>query len=183
MLAIQTYVANQQILAAELNTIQFRTMGKRAGDLNNEFPSYGASDTTGPDSIVWMYTAGIATGTLLALDQGDWRDRYLLVMAALPAGGSNDMPGNVNDINFQGTAGIGYWYSGLGAYSALGPPVVVSNGAPPISSAGASWRLDLIANLYLYVEPADGILKLYNDTGAPVIPFFDIRCSAKLAKR
>ena len=72
MQAVQTYVANQQVLAAELNDIQTRAAGLVTGNANN------AHDTLGDGlvGIEWMYgSADLAAGTLVKIDgTADFRE-------------------------------------------------------------------------------------------------------------
>ena len=91
MQAVQTYVANQQVLAAELNDIQTRAAGLVTGNANN------AHDTLGDGlvGIEWMYgSADLAAGTLVKIDgTADFRDAETARAASPLAGRLFDVPG------------------------------------------------------------------------------------------
>lgn len=177
---VQTYVADQQILAAELNSIQDNAMGVGVGTLGSAFPGMDATHKR----IIWQLVSGSATAQLRQIDDSiDWRDRVISAKF-YGVGGASELPGGALDAGFQGSwmADV-FGYTGLGGYSAVGPNVVVSNGAPPILSDGASWAIETISNLWLYVEPADGVLKLYNATGSTTYPFFIIEATGQTGYR
>lgn len=147
----------------------------------------------GVEARLWQATGNIGTGTLdfvdsnsifiidtianpniLAATTFDWSDREIFgIYRSL--GGVDRIPGQADDYLFDAVAPTLFWgYTGLGAYS--GGTTQVAAGLPPIPAAGASWAVKIAANLWLYLDPVDGYLKIYNDTGVtqvtPTLWFF-----------
>lgn len=176
---VQTYVANQQILADELNKIQVRECGLRVAGSNNTHTLMA----DGRDGTDWMYDGGaLADATTVKVDATyDWRDRILSVHYAQPAGGSEE-PGAVNDYLLDYTPKRRLGYTGLGGLTAgLATP---SAGNPPVPAANTSWALQIDANLWLYADVTDGSLWLYNNTGGGLgAPVLTISASAVTGKR
>lgn len=156
-----------------------------------EFAALGTDG--GIEGRLWQAQANMATATLLFVDTDstsvvntganpnalasgpfDWSDREIFgIYRAL--GGVTRVPGEANDYLFDAVAPTLFWgYTGLGAYS--GGTTQVSAGNPPIPAAGASWAVTIAANLWLYLDPVDGEMKIYNNTGAtldtPTLWFF-----------
>jgi len=172
----QTYVPNQQVLAAELNTLQ--TFG--AGASNNTHTTLGL----GADMVEWMYSAAtLGIGALIKIDGAlDYRDRLLTVFYAIP-GGADTEPGAGNDYLNDYTPTISKGYTGTGARDAGGINAP-SAGNPPVRASTVSWAMQLAASVWLYASPSDGALYLYNDTAGTLrSPVLTITASAKTGKR
>ena len=179
MQAVQTYVANQQVLAAELNDIQTRAAGLVTGNANN------AHDTLGDGlvGIEWMYgSADLAAGTLVKIDgTADFRDRMLTVVWSVPSG-SDQEPGGVNDYLLDYTPTLRRGYTGRGALDAGSN--APSAGNPPVPAAGTSWALQITTNVWLYATPSTGSLYLYNGTGSAIRrPTLTVHATGKTGKR
>ena len=51
-------------------------------------------------------------------------------------------------------------------------------------ASGTSWAIQLVTNLWLYIDPSDGSLKLYNDTGSTIrSPFLWFFATGDTGKR
>ena len=167
---VQTYVANQQVLAAELNDIQTRAAGVQPANKNND---YGTFTVIMPDGWIvreWAFhdnaTVGIslATGTLAEVDSSiDWRDRIVTLMYSL----GDDLPGNPDDYLINAAVTVRKGYTGLGAKATGGvnPP---SAGDPPVPASEVSWAPTAATNLFVYAHPSTGALWIYNNTGSTV---------------
>ena len=96
MKRIQAYVSNQQILAAEMNSLAAAS----GGDSNNTISAIG----TGLDVFPWIYNAAeLAAATPVKVDSAmDYRDRIITVSYNIPTG-SDQEPGGVNDYVFDYT--------------------------------------------------------------------------------
>lgn len=176
MQRIQTYVPNQQVLAAELNTLQTYA----AGDANNTHTTLGL----GSDTIEWMYSsATLGVASLVKVDGAmDYRDRLLTVLYAIP-GGANEEPGGGNDYLNDFAPTVRKGYTGTGARDAGGVNAP-SAGNPPVRAGGVSWAMQLDTGVWLYADPSAGALWLYNDTaGALRSPVLTITASAPTGKR
>jgi len=93
-----------------------------------------------------------------------WSDRLVLGWFRAMAG-ATEYPGGANDFDFDAGAIFNFWgYLGLGAQNGAGGQVSPFN--PPVPSAGTSWAIAITAGVWLYLDAADGKLKLYNDTGS-----------------
>ncbi len=179
MQAVQTYVANQQILAAELNDIQTRAAGLVTANSNNTHTTLG----DGVVIVEWMYdTADFAAGTLVKIDGAtDYRDRMLTVAWSVPSG-SDQEPGGVNDYLLDYDLVMRRGYTGTGALGAAS--VAVSAGVPPVPASTTSWALQVIANVWLYAHPSTGSLYLYNGTGVAIRrPTLTVHATGKTGKR
>lgn len=194
----QTFSAGLEIGAAFLNLVQKIGVAQRPashGDLTTM--------TQGVEARVFQATADMTDGTLvtvcnktievvdtlsdpIVLTTGEgsaWTDRLILGVYR-PMGGAGELAGGANDYLFDDGALTTFCgYTGLGAYDAGGtnPP---SAGNPPNRAMGTSWAIKVVNNLWLYVDPSDGFLKLYNYTGSTIrTPFLWFFASAKLSKR
>ena len=175
MKRIQAYVSNQQILAAEMNSIAAAS----GGDSNNTISAIG----TGLDVFSWIYNAAeLANATPVKVDGAmDYRDRIITVSYNIPTG-SDQEPGGVNDCVFDYTPAFRIGYTGLGGLDAFS--VAPSAGKPPVPASTTSWALQVIANVWLYAHPSTGSLYLYNGTGSAIRrPTLTVHATGKTGKR
>lgn len=150
---------------------------------------YGALTLSDPgtEGRLWQSSADVPDNTLVIVDNVtinvidtgtspmsittgsiDWADREIRGLYRA-YGGANQYPGQANDYLFDQTAPVTFWgYLGLGALDGGG--LSPSAGNPPVPAAGTSWAVQIgyptTTGLWLYIDPADGFLKLYNDTGS-----------------
>lgn len=195
---LETFAEGYQVGAVMLNTLQELAAAARAashGDLTGM--------KKGAELRVFQASADVTTGTLvtvcdkivdvvdtlsdpLVLTTGTgsaWTDRVFWGVVRTFAG-AGQLPGGTNDHTFDaaGAPSTFLGYSGLGALDAGGvnPP---SAGNPPVPAMGTSWAMEIKFNLWLYVDPSDGALKLYNATGStirtPMIVFIAFAGCAK----
>jgi len=194
----QTFAEGLQIGAVFLNLIQTLAVAQRPashGDLS--------AMASGVEARIFQATSDLASGTLVTVcnktitvvdglsdpivtitgEGAAWTDRHILGVYR-PMGGAGELAGGASDHLFDaGALSIWCGYTGLGAYDAGGtnPP---SAGNPPSRAMGASWVCEIVSNLWLYVDPSDGFLKLYNDTGVTIrCPFLWFFAAAKANKR
>lgn len=193
----QTFSAGLEIGAAFLNLLQKIGVAQRPashGDLT--------AMTPGIEVRMFQATADLNDGTLITVcnrtiqvvdplsdpialttASGDtWTDRHILGVYR-PMGGAGELAGGANDYLFDdGTLTTFCGYTGLGAYDVSNNPP--SAGNPPSRAMGTSWAVKLVNNLWLYVDPSDGFLKMYNNTGATIrCPFIWFFAAAKANKR
>ena len=156
MKRIQAYVSNQQILAAEMNSLAAAS----GGDSNNTISAIG----TGLDVFPWIYNAAeLAAATPVKVDSAmDYRDRIITVSYSIPTG-SDQEPGGVNDYVFDYTPAFRIGYTGRGALDA--GAAAPSAGNPPVPASTTSWALQIATNVWLYAHPSTGVLWIYNNTG------------------
>ncbi len=179
----QSYVANQQILAAELNDICQRAVGARPADTCNQLAT-GTVTPNGLSEVVWVMGGGSNTvfaGDLAQVDATtDWRDRVLFVQyAELTAGVS---PGNASDYLFDVVPIARMGFTGTGALDAGSN--IPTAGNPPVPAAGTSYALQITTNVWLYATPSTGVLSIYNGTGSNIIvPMLLVRGTAKTGHR
>lgn len=175
----QTYAANQQVLAAELNALQDQAQGLNAGANNNAHTTL----TAGTTAIEWMYdTATLGPSQLIKVDGSiDWRDRILTVAYGIPAA-SDWNPGASRDFEFDFAPVLRRGYTGLGALGAASAPV--TPGVPPVTASGSSWALKVDVNVWLYAAPSTGELYLYNGTAGTLRrPILTVTATAKTGQR
>jgi hypothetical protein len=131
---IQAYVSNQQILAAEMNSLAAAS----GGDSNNTISAIG----TGLDVFPWIYNAAeLAAATPVKVDSAmDYRDRIITVSYNIPTG-SDQEPGGVNDYVFDYTPAFRIGYTGRGALDA--GAAAPSAGNPPVPASTTSWALQI----------------------------------------
>ncbi len=149
------------------------------GDLSSMSP--------GIEGRLWQATTDVADNNLLQVDNTDisvintgvspmalttgsisWYDREIRGLYRNYAG-SGERPGQANDYLLDAAAPVVFWgYLGRGALDGGG--LSPSAGNPPVPAAGTSWAVQIgypsITGLWLYIDPADGGLRLYNDTGS-----------------
>ena len=160
---IQTYVANQQILAAELNAIQDAALEFDAGTSTTNTITGTAR---APKAIVWSDSQALAAGELAVVDTRDWLDAILHVSYYVPGNGDR-IPGATNDYLFDGVPTMRVGYTGLGGLGAASAAVV--NGVPPVPASGTSWAMQITTNVWLYAQPTSGSLRIYNGTGSQIL--------------
>lgn len=166
-----TFSAGSDVPAATLNAMQDEQHGLVAGTGN----ASGSLALKGADGrYLCTPDAGVADGHVITLDDSiDWRARALwgscarLESAAQRAHGAsawqrNDVARALALRSFSGSTGTG----GLGAASAS-----IVNGTPPVVASGAFAlvvdELDTTAHrVWIYADPDDGALCLYNAVGA-----------------
>ncbi len=140
----------------------------------------------GLDGRVYQATSDLNTGTLILLDNATvesvdtvsdpavtttsafvWYDREVFGIFRGFAGASQ-YPGGANDYQFDaaGAPTLFWGYIGKGALNGGGG--AVSAGNPPVHASGTSWAAEITTNLWLYVDPGNGKLKLYNNTGSTI---------------
>lgn len=191
MTPLYTSSIGQEVPNIFLNYVQQLAVAQRTCAFSEFFIQYGMLG--GAEARHWQASGNVATAALVAVDNGsvsivntatnpnalaptsfDWSDREVFgVYRAL--GGIQRVPGEANDYLFDAVAPTLFWgYTGLGALDAGSAPVTAGN--PPVPAAGTSWAVKVAANLWLYLDAADGQLKLYNNTGAtldtPTLWFF-----------
>ena len=182
MKRLLSFVALNEIPSAFLDGFQDAAAGVVVAGLVN-----GATYAPGADEVVWYPKAGaggLANGTPVTIDTTvDWRKRKVSA-EYIEIGSDADLPGGASDyVDWSTVAGASYiarGFLGTGGYSALGPPVAVSAGNPPIASTGGgvnSYRVTLHTNFYAFADPTTGALILYNNTGAPIWPHLTIRAT------
>lgn len=175
----QTYVANQQILAAELNDLCTRAVGAVAGDSNNTHTTLG----NGSDVIVWMEDTDLASAALVKVDGSrDFRDRIMVVHYTASAT-ANQLPGQTSDSKFDYIPKLRIGYTGLGAKNGANT-AAPSAGDPPVVLDDVSWALQIDTSIWLYAHPTGGALWLYNGTGSTIrTPILDVRVTRATGKR
>ena len=143
--------------------------------------------TGGIEARLWQATTDVAdnnllfvdTDTVQVIDTGvspndltdgafSWYDREVFGVYR-NYGGADQRPGQANDYLFDQTAPVLFWgYLGRGAKNGGGTQVGADS--PPVPASGTSWAVQIgyptTAGLWLYLDPTDGELKLYNDTGS-----------------
>lgn len=117
--------------------------------------------------VVKVINTGVTPNTLVD-SAFSWYDREVFgVYRAY--GGADQRPGQAYDYLFDQAAPVLFWgYFGKGALAAASAPVAAM--VPPAPAANSSWAVQIgyptTTGLWLYVDPADGELKLYNNTGS-----------------
>ena len=186
----QTYVANQQILAAELNDLCTRAVGAApaalSGAANNRFRTPSVTPN-GLTEVYWLPSSGSVNNAANAtVDESiDWRDR-VIVVNYLSVGPLARTPGDVDDYLFDGTMSaprVAYLGTG-GRTAALAAPFA---GNSPLPAAAASWAMQIITDVWIYAAPSGvrvGELQIYNNSGADLaLPLLLIRTTAKTGYR
>jgi hypothetical protein len=152
------------------------------------------SQQAGAEGRIYQATADLNTGTLVMLDDGtisivnttpdpavitttrmSWSDREVFGIYRGFAGAAQ-YPGGAGDYQFDAAGAPTLFYGYLGKGAKNGASTQVSAGNPPVPAAGTSWAVQITTNLWLYLDPFDGALKLYNATGStirsPALIFF-----------
>ena len=193
----QTFSSGLEIGGAFLNLTQQVALAQRAssaGDLSGM--------TAGLEGRIWQATSDLADGALVTVCSTtitvvdplsdpivtttaalSWKDR---IVAGFFRGyaGADQRAGQGNDYLFDaaGPTTLFMGYTGNGAKD--GSNVSPTAGNPPVPASGASWAIKIATGLWLYVDPSDGALKLYNATGATIrTPFLWFFASGDTGKR
>jgi hypothetical protein len=180
---LYTSSIGQKIPNVFLNYMQTLAVVLRSAAYSEFQATYGT--VYGSEARHWQSPGSVSTGTLDFVDGAstliidtvanpnvltsaafDWSDREIFgIYRGL--GAIDRVPGEADDYLFDAVAPTLFWgYTGLGAYS--GGTTQVAPGFPPIPAAGASWAVKIAANLWLYLDPVDGLLKFYNNTGSTI---------------
>lgn len=178
---LNSYSVGQLVYNVWLNSLQDLAVGHRPttnGDLS--------AMTGGLEGRLWQSTSDLASGALIQVDNGtisvvdtgtspatlttttmSWLDREVFGIFRGFAG-ATQYPGGANDYQFDaaGAPTLFWGYLGQGAEDGGGNPP--SAGNPPVRAAGSSWAAEISANLWLYADPANEKLYLYNDTGSSI---------------
>lgn len=200
MLTFKNYGPGDKVWSIELNTIQTQQVGAIVSSATtNDFDNTVMDG--GGVGIIWQYDTTIADSTLVnvisntvTVSDGlgstttaviSWMDRIVLGGYIRLFANVNNRVGAANDYEFD-FAGNNYdlfpGYLGLGAKGAGNNPVTAGN--PPVRAEGTSWALLPTTGLWIYVDPADDAIKLYNDTGATInAPLIVLFLSAPTGKR
>ena len=185
MKLIATYAPNVEIASVDLNTWQTVTDGTRNA---NDASNYLAAMTGGVDARTYMNNGSFANATILTVDDSsdiDWMDR-IVIGRFWDNPTANSQPGGAGDYDFGNTTGATFQgYTGRGALDGGGHPP--SAGNRPVPASGTSWAAKIWfgGNLvWLYVDPSDLKLKLYNQTGGAIaLPFLWVQASGQTGKR
>lgn len=182
------------VASADLNAIQKLARGARLASDNNNLTS---ADARGGTLLRWQADTALATATARLIDDSaDWRDRWVRVTFVRTSQtqrmGQGGSPGDVgaNDTTSTGPArSTSQGYTGTGAYSNTTTSAAVSNGNPPLNSVGTARSYavtvdDLGASpVYLYADPTNGVLYLYNDSGSSLWPYVEVDLSGDVGMR
>lgn len=191
------YSLGDPVYTVWMSGIQELVAGMRssaAGDLS--------SMNHGLDGRVFQATSDLASGALVMVEAAtvdyvnsavspatlttasfDWYDRIIFGVYRGFAG-ANQIAGGANDYQFDaaGAPTLFLGYTGRGAKDAGNANVTAGN--PPVPAAGTSWAIEITTNVWLYVDPADNKLYLYNATGSSIrTPFLAFFATANTGKR
>ena len=161
----QTYVPNQQVLAAELNDLCTRAVGFQPADQNNFYATGALLLPDGLSALEWMTVSlVIPNGVLFIIDSSlDFRDR--VITSHYCTGDSDaEKPGSADDYLFDYVVTVRKGYTGRGAYQS-GGVLAPSAGNPPVPASAVSWAMTVSSGVYLYAHPTTGALYIYNDSG------------------
>jgi hypothetical protein len=164
---IATYAPNQIVTSTQLNAIQDLAVGSRPADVGNNLSTMSEGERV----IHWESATDVADGTIAILDDADWSDYIIDIALNAKANTLAYIGGTNDDVWAAGTTTRALGYLGKGAKHA---GVQVTAGNPPILSAGLSWAAQL-AGVWVYVDPYDSKLKIYNESGfALLTPYLRI---------
>ena len=186
----QTYVANQQVLAAELNDLCTRAVGAAPasldGAVNNRFRTPSVTPN-GLTEVFWLPNAlSVNNGALTTIDDSiDWRDR-VIVVSYVAIGASARVFGSADDYLFDANMSVPrVAYLGEGGLTA--GLAVPSAGNPPVPAAGASWAMEIVTDVWIYAVPSSadvGQLQIYNGSGSDIeLPLLFVRATGKTGAR
>lgn len=185
MKSVITAVPGDTYASADYETLENRAHGCRASS-GGEVTE--ANARAGLDTVYDQRASGIPNAVPTTIDANhDWRDRVVEVLA-FAFSSANERPGGSADYTDwatigAGTPGLFVGYLGTGALSNVGTGAAVKNGAPPVAGTGGggtSYRLTIGANLYVYANPSNGNLCIYNGTGAAVHAWVRVTGTADL---
>jgi hypothetical protein len=177
---INSYSIGQKIFNVWLGEIQDLGVAHRASTVG-DLSAMG----DGIEARLWQATADLNTAAMILVDDEvisivntgtdpatlttstlSWYDREVFGVYRGYAGASQN-PGQANDYQFDAQAPVLFWgYFGKGALGAASAPV--ANGTPPVPASTTSWAVQVTTNLWLFVQPSDGKLYLYNNTGSTI---------------
>lgn len=174
---LNSYSVGQLVYNVWLNSLQDLAAGHRPatnGDLS--------AMTGGLEGRLWQSTSDLASGALVQVDNGtisvvntgtspatlatttmSWLDREVFGIFRGFAG-ATQYPGGTNDYQFDaaGTPTLFWGYLGRGARDGGGN--APSAGNPPVRASGTSWAAEIATNVWLYADPSNEKLYLYNAT-------------------
>lgn len=191
---VNTWGALDDVESADLNEWQDLGREARPGDTDNNLTS---TEAKGGTLLRWQADTALATGTEQLIDgSADWRDRFVRVLFVRTSQtqrmGQGGSPGDVgaNDTTSTGPArSTSQGYTGSGAYSNTTTSASVSSGNPPLNSVGTARSYAVIvddlgtAPVYLFADPTNGKLYLYNDSGSSLWPYVEVDASGDVGMR
>lgn len=171
-----TFSAGSHVPAASLNEQQDRA---HTLDRASATSAAAPTDTQGADWITYQSpnTTGVPAGEVATIDLNatssrDWRERFVMATARFVTtaarrwGGADEHVGNdPSTTNVRTAVGV----TGPGAVGAASAPV--ANGTPPVVTTNSCpVPLDVRSDgtVWLFADPSDGSLKLYNATTTPL---------------
>lgn len=177
------YGPNAKVWSIELNTIQEQIPGIiSSSSASNEL----ASMPGGAMGFTWQYSSPLPDNALLTVISNtitvsdglgststttiSWMDRIVILGKMRLFSSPDTRAGATNDYLYA-SSGANYdfeGYTGRGALDAGGNPVTAPAN-PPVLAPGTSWAIEPTPGLWIYVDPADDAIKLYNDTGAAIL--------------
>lgn len=191
---VNEWGALDSVESADLNAIQKLSRGARLASDNNNLTS---DDARGGTLLRWQADTQFSTGTARLIDDSiDWRDRFVRVLFVRAAQtqrmGQGGSPGDtaLNLVTISGPArSTSEGYTGTGAYSNTSTSAAVSNGNPPLDAVGTARSYAVViddlgaAPVYLYCDPVNGALYLYNDSGGALWPYVEVDASGATGMR
>lgn len=185
MKRVFTAVAAALGASADQNSVQDRALGLIPTTKNQDFGAYVEGSIGG----IWQASAGIATVQIAQIDDTfDWRDR-LLTGDFFKNSNADQRAGAATDYNLDSTvAGAGfthfYGYTGKGGYSTTAGAAVAAT-SPPTRGAAAfrSYYINAGSDVYLWADPTNGSLWIYNGNGFTIYPLLTILGTGKTGKR
>lgn len=193
MKPITLHGPGSEVVSAFLNLLQRSVMGAEpatGGDASRLTPSNGelandlAAQRRGADTRSHQ-VLGLDDGHFAIVDRSlDWRDREVDVVAFALGGGTSRAIGQVADTDLASLPGavvrgvVFGCYLGTGAVASLATGVAVAVDTPPVCGVGTfrSYAVEVLSGLWLYCDPVDGSLRLYNATG--ILQDFKVRVTA-----
>lgn len=198
METFKNYGPGNKVWSIELNTIQEQIPGIiSSSSASNELLAM----PDGAMGFTWQYSSPLADNALLTVISNtitvsdgagstttttiSWMDRFVILGKIRLFSAADTRPGGANDYLYA-SSGANYdfeGYTGLGALDGGGNPVTAPAN-PPVPAAGTSWAIEPTTGLWIYVDPSDDAIKLYNDTGAAILaPQIRLILSAPTGKR
>lgn len=191
---VNEWAPHDDVESADLNEIQDLIREARPADTDNNLTSTAAK---GGSLLRWQADTALATGTEQLIDgSADWRDRWVKVLFVRTSQtqrmGQGGSPGDaaLNTVTSSGPArSTSQGYTGSGAYSNTTTSASVSNGNPPLNSVGTARSYAVIVDdlgtlpVYLYADPTNGKLYLYNDSGSSLWPYVEVDASGDVGMR
>lgn len=192
-----TTVLGQKVPNVLVTYLQDLAMAQRPANVGDLTAMAG-----GIEARVWQSAVNVADNTFVVVDTNvvnvintgvspnaltagtlSWRDRLLFGIYPTYTG-ANRYPGQADDYLLNDGVAPVMWWGYTGVSGKDGGGVTPTNGSPPVPAAGASWAIQVVPDLWLYVNPTTGSLNLYNDTGATIItPLLWFLATGALGKR